>query len=59
MDTPIALKKCLPCKKLCHSMGAIINHVKNPNHDKLFISSYSEYVDNPEKVLDFIEYNKK
>ena len=35
-----------------------INHVKNPNHNKLIISSYSKYVDKPKKVIDFIEYNK-
>ena len=58
MEFPNGLKRCLACRKQCFSMGEFINHVKNPNHNKLIISSYSKYVDKPKKVIDFIEYNK-
>ena len=58
MEFPNGLKRCLVCRKQCYSMGEFINHVKNPNHNKLIISSYSKYVDKPKKVIDFIEYNK-
>ena len=58
MEFPNGLKRCLACRKLCYSVGEFIIHVKNPNRNKLIISSYSKYVDKPKKVIDFIEYNK-
>ena len=58
MEFPNGLKTCLAFRKQCYSMGEFINHVKNPNQNKLIISSYSNYVDKPKKVLNFIEYNK-
>ena len=57
-EFPNGLKRCLACRKQGYSMGEIINHVKNPNHNKLIISSYSKYVYKPKRVIDFIEYNK-
>ena len=52
------MNRCLACRKQCHSIGEFVNDVKNPNHDKQIISSYSKYVDTPKKIIDFIEYNK-
>ena len=50
------MNRCLACRKQCHIIGEFVNHVKNPNHDKQIISSYSKYVDTPKKIIDFIEY---
>ena len=41
-------------------MEEFINHAKDPWHDELIISSYSNYIDEREtsKIIKFIEYNK-
>ena len=41
-------------------MKEFINHAKDPWHDELLISSYSNYIDQMEtsKIIKFIEYNK-
>ena len=41
-------------------MEDFINHAKDPWHDELIISSYSNYIDEREtsKIIKFIEYNK-
>ena len=54
------LKKCLACAKQYRTMEEIINHARDPWHDELIISSYSNYIDEWEtsKIIKFIEYNK-
>ena len=54
------LKKCLACGKQYRTMKEFINHAKDPWHDELIISSYSNYIDEREtsKIIKFIEYNK-
>ena len=41
-------------------MKEFINHARDPWHDELIISSYSNYIDEREtnKRIKFIEYNK-
>ena len=41
-------------------MEEFINHARDPWHDELIISSYSNYIDEREtsKLIKFIEYNK-
>ena len=41
-------------------MEEFINHAKDPWHDELIISIYSNYIDEREtsKIIKFIEYNK-
>ena len=41
-------------------MEEFLNHAKDPWHDELIISSYSNYIDEREtsKIIKFIEYNK-
>ena len=61
------LKKCLACGKQYRTirepasqMKEFINHAKDPWHDELIISSYSNYIDEREtsKIIKLIEYNK-
>ena len=57
------LKRCLACKRRCNTIDKFIDHIKEPNHDDLIISTYSKYVKqenlNPWKIIKFLEYNKK
>ena len=57
------LKICLACKRRCKTIDEFIDHVKEPEHDDIIISTYSKYVKqenlNPWKVIKFLEYNKK
>ena len=54
------LKKCLACGKHYRTMKEFINLAKDPWHDELIISIYSNYIDEKEisKIIKFIEYNK-
>ena len=52
------LKRCLACKRRCSTIDEFIDHIKEPNHDDLIISTYSQYVDGAEKIIKFLEYNK-
>ena len=38
------LKRCLACKRRCNTIDKFIDHIKEPNHDDLIISTYSKYV---------------
>ena len=51
-------KRCLACKRRCNTIDEFIDHIKEPNHDDLIISTYAEYVDGAEKIIKFLEYNK-
>ena len=57
------LKRCLACKRRCNTIDEFIDHIKEPNHDDIIISTYSKYVKqeilNPWKIIKFLEYNKK
>ena len=53
------LKRCLACKRRCNTIYEFIDHIKEPNHDDLIISTYSKYVDGAGKIIKFLEYNKK
>ena len=59
----LSLKRCLACKRRCNTIDEFIDHIKEPNHDDLIISTYSKYVKqenlNPWKIIKFLEYNKK
>ena len=61
MKTTLSLKKCLARGKQYWTMGEFINHARNPWHDQLIISSYSNYMDEREtsKIIKFIEYKEK
>ena len=52
------LKRCLACKRRCNTIDEFIDHIKEPNHDNLIISTYSNYVDGAKKIIKFLEYNK-
>ena len=52
------LKGCLACKRRCNTIGEIIDHIKEPNHDDLIISTFSKKVDGAGKIIKFLEYNK-
>ena len=52
------LKRCLACKKRCNTIDGFIDHIREPNHDDLIISTYSKYVDGVGKIKKFLEYNK-
>ena len=39
------LKRCLACKRSCKIIDEFIDHIKEPNHDDLIISTYYKYVD--------------
>ena len=52
------LKRCLACKRRCNTIDEFIDHIKEPNHDDLIISTYSKYVDGAGKTIKFLEYNK-
>ena len=41
------LKRCLAC----NSIDEFIDHIKEPNHDDLIISTYSKYVDGAGKII--------
>ena len=51
------LKRCLACKS-CNTIDEFIDHIKEPNHDDLIISTYSKYVNGAGKIIKFLEYNK-
>ena len=53
------LKRCLACKRRCNTIDEFIDHIKEPNHDDLIISTYSKYVDGAKKIIKFLEYKKK
>ena len=57
------LKRCLAFKRRCKTIDEFIDHVKEPEHDDIIISTYSKYVKqenlNPWKIIKFLEYNKK
>ena len=53
------LKRCLACERRCNYIDEFIDHIKEPNHDDLIISTYSKYVDGAGKIIKFLEYNKK
>ena len=64
------LKRCLAFKRRCNTIDEFIDlrsrfpdHIKEPNHDDLIISTYSKYVKqenlNPWKIIKFLENNKK
>ena len=36
------LKRCLACKRRCNTIDEFIDHIKEPNHDDLIISTYSK-----------------
>ena len=52
------LKRCLACERRCKTIGEFIDHIKEPNHDDLIISTYSKYIGGPGKIIKFLEYNK-
>ena len=52
------LKRCLACKRRCNTIDEFLDHIKEPNHDDLIISTYSKYVDGVEKIIKLLEYNK-
>ena len=54
------LKNCLACGKQYWTMEEFINHARDPWHDELVISSYSNYIDEREtsEIIKSIEYNK-
>ena len=52
------LKRCLACKRRCNTIDEFIDHIKEPIHDDLIISTYSKYVDGAGKIKKFLEYNK-
>ena len=52
------LKRCLACKRRCNTIDEFIDHIEEPNHDDLVISTYSKYVDGVGKIIKFLEYNK-
>ena len=52
------LKRCLACKRRCNTIDEFIDHIKEPNHDNLIISTYSKYVDGAGKIIKFLENNK-
>ena len=52
------LKRCLACIRRCNTIYEFIDHIKEPNHDDLIISTYSKYVDWAGKIIKFLEYNK-
>ena len=52
------LKRCLACKRRCNTIDELIDHIKQPNHDDLIISTYSKYVNGAKKIIKFLEYNK-
>ena len=52
-------KRFLACKRRCNTIDEFIDHIKEPNHDDLIISTYSKYVDGAGKIIKFLEYNKK
>ena len=62
MDTEnsfsINLKRCLACKRRCNPIDEFIDHIKEPNHDDLIISTYSKYVDGAGRIIKFLEFNK-
>ena len=33
------LKRCLACKRRCNTIDEFIDHIKEPNHDDLIIST--------------------
>ena len=49
------LKRCLACKRRGNTIDEFFDHIKEPNHDDLIISTYSKYVNMLIKIL---EYNK-
>ena len=53
-------KKYLACGSQYRNMEEFINHARDPWHDELKISSYSNYIFEREtsKNIKFIEYNK-
>ena len=51
-------KRWLACKRRCNTIDEFIDHIKEPNHDDLIISTYSKYVDGAGKIIKFLEYNK-
>ena len=51
----LILKGCLACKRHCHTIDEFIDHIKEPNHDDLIISTYSKNVDGAKKITKFLE----
>ena len=45
-------------KRRFKTIDEFIDHIKDPNHDDLIISTYSKYVDGAGKIIKFLEYNK-
>ena len=52
------LRRGLACKRSCNTIDEFIDHIKEPNHDDLLITTYSKYVDGEGKIIKFLEYNK-
>ena len=52
------LKRCLARKRRCNTIDEFIDHIKEPNHVDLIISTNSKYVDGAGKIIKFLEHNK-
>ena len=48
------LKRCVACKRRCNTKDEFFDHIKEPNHDDLIISTYSKYVYGAGKIIKFL-----